>query len=40
MPKGSKYVSSKYYVEFFDKKRYVTNKEVDIDIKRLGILGL
>lgn len=31
---------SKYYVEFYDKNSYVTNKEVDIDIKRLGNVGL
>lgn len=40
VPKGSRYVGSKYYVEFYDKKSYVTNKEVDIDIKILGIVGL
>lgn len=34
------YVSSKYYLEVYDKKSYVTNKEVYIDIKRLGIVGL
>lgn len=40
MAKGSRYVSSKYYVKVYDKKSYVTNKEVDIDIRRLGIVVL